>query len=195
MEFQDVLAARRMVRRYRTDPVPPETVERIARVVRRAPSAGFSQGHRLLVVTDPATRARVAECAEEFHYETEWISVAPVLMVLGVREDDYHDRYTQPDKLQDGKEMDWPAPYWWVDAGAFLTLIQLSAIDAGLATGFATVPRGEELRALLGLPADIAVVGVVTVGYPAEDAVRPADTARLRSMRKPLEDLVRYESW
>ncbi len=190
-----MLAARRMVRRYRADPVPPEVVERIARVVHRAPSAGFSQGHRLLVVTGPAARARIAECAEEFRYETAWISAAPVHMVIGVREDDYHDRYTRPDKLEDGREMEWPAPYWWVDSGAFLMLVQLAAIDAGLATGFATVPRKDELRALVGIPDDVAVVGVVTLGYPAEDAVRPADTARLRSMRRPLDDLVRYESW
>ncbi|MER7548218.1 nitroreductase family protein [Actinomadura sp.] len=195
MEFDDVLAARRMVRRYRPDPVPPETVDRIARVIRKAPSAGFSQGHRLVVVTERATRERVAELAEESLYREKWLSVAPVLMVLGVREDDYHDRYTRPDKLIDGKELEWPAPYWWVDSGAFLMLLQLAAIDAGLATGFATVRRKEELKALLGLPDDIAVVGVVTIGHARDDAVPPSDTARLRAMRKPFGDLVRYESW
>lgn len=195
MEFDEVLARRRMVRRYRPDPVPPDTVEKIARTIRRAPSAGFSQGHRLVVVTERAARERVAELAEESLYPEKWLSVAPVLMVLGVREDDYHDRYTRPDKLIDGKELEWPAPYWWVDSGAFLMLLQLAAIDAGLATGFATVRRKEELKALLGLPDDIAVVGVVTIGHARDDAVPPSDTARLRAMRKPFGDLVRYESW
>jgi nitroreductase len=74
-------------------------------------------------------------------------------------------------------------------------LLQLAAIDAGLATGFATVRRKEELKALLGLPDDIAVVGVVTIGHARDDAVPPSDTARLRAMRKPFGDLVRYESW
>ncbi|MFA1542183.1 nitroreductase family protein [Actinomadura monticuli] len=195
MEFDDVLAARRMVRRYRPDPVPAETVEKIAATIRKAPSAGFSQGHRLVVVTDRATRERVAELAEESRYPEKWLSVAPVLMVIGVREDDYHDRYTRPDKLIDGKEIEWPAPYWWVDSGAFLMLIQLAAIDAGLATGFATVRRKDELKALLGIPGDVAVVGVATIGHPREDAVAPSDTARLRSMRKPLGELVHHETW
>ncbi|MFB4307748.1 nitroreductase family protein [Actinomadura sp. GTD37] len=195
MEFDDVLAARRMVRRYRPDPVPAETVDKIAGTIRRAPSAGFSQGHRLVVVTDRATRERVAGLAEESRYPEKWLSVAPVLMVLGVREDDYHDRYTRPDKLIDGEELDWPAPYWWVDSGAFLMLIQLAAIDAGLAAGFATVRRKDELKALLGIPGDVAVVGVVTIGRPREDAAAPSDTARLRSMRKPLGDLVHHETW
>ncbi|MEU8347587.1 nitroreductase family protein [Spirillospora sp. NPDC048832] len=195
MEFDEVLARRRMVRRYRPDPVPPDTVEKIARTIRRAPSAGFSQGHRLVVVTERAARERIAELAEESLYPEKWLSVAPVLMVLGVREDDYHDRYTRPDKLIDGKELEWPAPYWWVDSGAFLMLVQLAAINEGLATGFATVRRTAALKELLGLPDDVAVVGVVTIGHPREDAVPPADTARLRSMARPFGDLVRRESW
>ena len=48
-----MLRRRRMVRHYRPEPVPRETLERIAATVRRAPSAGFSQGQRLLVVDDP----------------------------------------------------------------------------------------------------------------------------------------------
>ncbi|MFC6882927.1 MULTISPECIES: nitroreductase family protein [Actinomadura] len=198
MEFDAVLARRRMVRRYRPDPIPSETVEKIARVVRKAPSAGFSQGHRLLVVTGRATRERIAALAEEHRYEAaqgRWISSAPVHMVLGVSEADYHERYTRPDKLIDGKEMEWPAPYWWVDSGALLMLVQLAAIDAGLATGFVTVRHDQELKELLGLPADVAVVGVITLGLPADDAARPADAARLRSLRKPYGDLVRHESW
>ncbi|MBO2461967.1 nitroreductase family protein [Actinomadura violacea] len=199
MDFDDVLAARRMVRRYRRDPVPAEAVQRIAAMVRKAPSGGFSQGHRLIVVTDPATRARIAELAQEPVYtrdgEPPWLSVAPVLMVLGICEDDYHARYTKPDKLIDGREMEWPAPYWWVDSGALLMLIQLAAINEGLASGFATVPAKDELAALLDVPPEIAIVGVITIGYARADAVRPADTARLRSMRRPFGDLVRHGSW
>jgi hypothetical protein len=39
------------------------------------------------------------------------------------------------DKLQDGKEIEWPVPYWHLDAGAALMLILLAAIDEGLAAG------------------------------------------------------------
>ena len=41
--------------------------------------------------------------------------------VVGVREQDYHDRYTRPDKLQEGEEIAWPVPYWHFDAGAAAT--------------------------------------------------------------------------
>ena len=57
MEFADILKRRRMVRSYLPDLIPREVVERIVVTVRRAPSGGFSQGHRLVVVTEPETRA------------------------------------------------------------------------------------------------------------------------------------------
>src|SRR5205085_1119458 len=50
----DLLRRQRMVRHYSAEPVPREVLERIAATVRRAPSAGFSQGQRLLVVDDRA---------------------------------------------------------------------------------------------------------------------------------------------
>src|SRR5947209_14759443 len=68
MDFVDLLKKRRMVRRFKTDPVPRESLERIARAAKRAPSAGFSQGQRLVIVTDPAIMARVAQGADEDDY-------------------------------------------------------------------------------------------------------------------------------
>src|SRR5579864_1726837 len=49
-----------MIRHYDHEPVPRETLERIVATVRRAPSGGFSQGQRLLVVDDPALLAQMA---------------------------------------------------------------------------------------------------------------------------------------
>ena len=57
MDFRDLLKQRRMVRHYEPEAVPRETLERICRTVRRAPSGGFSQGQRLIVVTDAEMRA------------------------------------------------------------------------------------------------------------------------------------------
>jgi nitroreductase len=54
-----------MVRNYLPEPVSRESIERIVATVRRAPSGGFSQGQRLLVVTDPGTRAEIARLAGE----------------------------------------------------------------------------------------------------------------------------------
>lgn len=202
MDYQDVLARRRMVRDYLPDPVPQDVLDRITRVVRRAPSAGFSQGHRLLLVTKEATRREIASIAAEEYYTSRgmppWISGAPAHLVLGVCEEDYHRRYSEPDKLtEQGTEWEWPVPYWYLDAGALLMLIQLTAIDAGLASGFVTVPEQAKLRELLGMPAAIAIMGLVTLGYPAgEDQAQQAlRRSRLQSRRKSLVELVRTGHW
>ena len=90
-------------------------------------------------------------------------------IVVAMREDDYHDRYTEPDKLEDGEELEWRVPWWWVDAGKAMMLLLLAAIDEGLGAGlFGLVgDKNDGLRELLGIPDDFEIVGVVTVGHPA----------------------------
>src|SRR2546423_407772 len=79
MEFQDVARMkRRAVRRFEDGGVPRETIEQIARLAQRAPSAGFSQGQRLIVITDVQRRREIARiCGEEGYAEAgfgPWIS-------------------------------------------------------------------------------------------------------------------------
>jgi nitroreductase len=93
VEFRDVLRQRRMVRNYVPEPVPGDVLERIVATVRRAPSGGFSQGQRLLVVTDAATRREIARLAGEEESRAQgfepWISEAPAHVVVCTREEDW----------------------------------------------------------------------------------------------------------
>ena len=194
MELRDILARRRMVRTFRPDPVPREVLERIAAVVRRVPSAGFSQGQRLVVVTEEETRLALAAAAGEAEYGTPFLSAAPVHAVVGVSERAYRARYAEPDKLDEqGQEIEWPVPYWFVDAGALMMLVLLAAIDEGLASAFVGVPDPAAARAAVALPDDVQPVGIALLGYPApEDHVA---TSRSAARRLPLDELVRWESW
>ena len=200
MELAEILKRRRMVRSYLPDPIARDTVERIVATVRRAPSGGFSQGHRLVVVTDPETRRELARLAGEEEYVAAggqpWISTAPVHVFVGTREESYHERYRKPDKLRDGEEIGWPAPYWYVDAGAAFILLQLAAIDEGLASGvFGVLPEQvPDVKALLGVPDDVHFVCLVTIGRPAPDPQETALVSRL-SHRLELGELVRWERW
>src|SRR5437879_114411 len=147
MEFRDVLARRRMHRAFLPDPVAEDSIERIVRTIRRAPSGGYSQGQSLVVVTDAAMRRRIADAFEEQRYveigSLPFISTAPLHIVVAASERLYHDRYNEADKLQatGGVEITWPVPYWLVDAGALMMLIQLAAIDEGLASAFIGHPE------------------------------------------------------
>jgi nitroreductase len=204
MDFSEIMRRRRMVRNYTDEPVPRDVVERIVDRGRRAPSGGFSQGNRFVVVTDRDTRARIAELAGEDRYYTPsgfepWISRAPVHIVVATREDAYHDRYSSPDKLKHsgGKEIEWRVPWWWVDAGKAIMLLLLAAIDEGLGAGlFGLVEdNNDRVHELLGLPEDVEVVGVVTIGHQAPEPNEERTKESIRKARRPREEVVRWEHW
>lgn len=199
MELRDILKQRRMVRRYTRESVPRETLERIASTVRRAPSGGFSQGHRLLIVDDDGLREDICELFSDYGYTDEWLGSTPAFIVVGTREQDYHDRYTEPDKLAatGGVEIEWPAPFWFVDAGCAMMLLLLAAIDEGLGAGVfgVTVDKTVAFKELLAIPDDVHVVAVVTVGHPAERDEPSARSSRLSQRRKPVEELVAWNRW
>jgi nitroreductase len=112
--------------------------------------------------------------------------------VISVSEKVYRDRYAEPDKLgPDGSQIEWPVPYWWVDAGAALMAVLLAAVDEGLAAGFLGVHSLPELSTLLGLPEHFQPIGVVTVGHPDQDR----RSASLDRPKKSADQLVRRESW
>jgi len=203
VDFRDVLTRRRSVRTYAEREVPHEVLERIAdAAVVWAPSAGFSQGLRIVVVTDPETRKEIATAAKEDELTAQgrqrWKAAAPVHMVVLTREDDYHDRYRQQDKLKitGGREIEWPAPYWFVDAGAAAMTLMLAAIDEGLDTAIFGVTDLEGLSKTLGLPEDVRFVAVVTMGYPAGTDDQPSAGASVFTRRrKARDDVVRWERW
>src|SRR5436190_992766 len=76
---------------------------------------------------------------------------------------------------EDGSEISWHVPWWWVDAGKAMMLLLLAAIDEGLGAGvFGLFPaeNNEQLGDLLGLPEDVTVVGVVTIGHAAPETAQ-----------------------
>ncbi|MGH2428705.1 MAG: nitroreductase family protein [Candidatus Limnocylindria bacterium] len=198
MEFSEVVRRRRMVRHFAGEPVDRATLERIAATAQRAPSAGFSQGQRLVIVTEANRRRRLAELAGEAFYTGQgfdpWISEAPALFVPCVSAKVYVDRYNEPDKRDPdappGTKEDWTVPYWWMDVGCTVMLVLLAAVDEGLAAGFAGGDV-DGIRAELGIPDDYVPVGVIPVGRPLPDKRSPS---LLRGWRGP-EEFARWESW
>ena len=196
MEFEKAVRKRRMVRNFQREPVPSEVIERILDLALHAPSAGFSQGWAYVVVTGEGLRKKVGEIqgeadfyASRFH---KFVSEAPALIIACVSEQIYHDRYREPDKLnENGTEIEWPTPYWYFDIGCACMLIFLTAVNEGLAAAFTGVFRVEEMKQLLGIPAHFHPVGVVSIGYPAGDVKSPS----IKRGRKPLKDVVHYEHW
>jgi len=192
IEFRDVLSKRRMHRAFLPDSIPRDQIERIAGVIRRAPSGGFSQGGSIVVVTDDAKRRAIAA---RFEMQGSYVEDAPVHMILSANEALYHARYNEADKLAatGGVEVTWPVPYWFVDAGALMMLVLMAAIDEGLASAFIGHPDQKRIfDDLLGLPEDVVPIGLALIGKPGET---PDVGSRLRERRRPAEQLVHWDEW
>lgn len=195
MEFAEVLRKRRAVRRFQEGGVDREIIERIARQAQRTPSAGFSQGQRLVVVTDPELRRRVGQVCGEEEYAAlgmdRWVSECAAQFIPCVSEEIYHRRYREPDKVDEqGDEIDWPVPFWFVDVGATMMVIMLAAVDAGLGCGFAGTDLAP-LREVLGIPDEFVPIGVMPVGLSLPDVRSPS----LKRGWVPFEEFARFEGW
>jgi FMN reductase [NAD(P)H] len=198
MEFGEAVKRRRMVRHFAPDPIDREVLERIAAAAQQAPSAGFSQGQRLVIVTEPERKRRLAELVWESSYTERgfdpWISEAPALFVPAVSATVYVDRYNEPDKrdpdAEPGTADDWVVPYWWMDAGCTVMLILLAAVDEGLAAGFAG-GEFDAIRQEIGLPEDFTPVGVIPVGRPLPDKKSPS----LKRGWRALDEFAHWETW
>jgi nitroreductase len=196
MEFKDIALKRRMVRNFADKPVDPQVIDQIVQLTRHAPSAGFTQGQSFVVVTKPKLKKAIAETCQEEEYVKSgfapFISKAPVLLIPCTSEAAYHHRYQQPDKVdEDGNEIEWPVPYWFMDIGCAVMIALLAAIDEGLVTAFAGSKDLKTFRSILNMPDDVTPVGVIAVGYRAPDTPSPS----LKRGRKSDAEYVHYEGW
>jgi len=196
MELKEAVLKRRMVRNFADRPIAPEMIARIVELSRHAPSAGFTQGQSFIVVTKPELRKAIADTCEEDEYVKSgfapFISKAPVLLIPCTSEAAYHRRYQEADKVnEDGSEIIWPVPYWFMDIGCAVMVTLLAALDEGLVTAYVGSKDLDALRALLNMPAEVTPVGVIAVGYRAQDIPSPS----LKRGRKPDQEYVHYEGW
>jgi nitroreductase len=196
MEFSSAVMKRRMVRHFAPDPIPAEVIGRILELAQHAPSAGFSQGSAYVVVTNAKTKLKVAELQGEGEYTSAgfhgWISEAPIAIVACVSEKVYHERYNEPDKLdEEGKEIEWPTPYWFFDIGAGCMIVLLGAVDAGLAAAFSGVFNVKGMKELLSIPPHFHPVGVISIGKGAKDVKSPS----IKRGRRPSTDVIHYDKW
>ena len=195
--FDEVLRRQRMRRPpYADRPVDRELLRSVLAAARKAPSAGFTQGARFLVLE--------GDQVEHFFRTTypAGTDVAALLpcpvVVLPLQDADaYVARYAEPDKAEFGLGTGadaWPVPYWTVDSAFATMTVLLSATAAGLGAWFFGIFHGErELLDGLGVPAQVSTIGAFTIGHPADDA--PSGGSVRTRQRRPQEDRIRWGRW
>jgi nitroreductase len=162
------LKGRRSIRRCRPDPVPEEMIEQLLQAGRWAPSASNRQPWTFIVIRDEKVLQQVAQHAAFYFIRFAHVGEVPLLIALcgnaGSR------IYRQ---------------FLHEDIGLAGAQIMLQAKALGLGTCWIGGLDREALAGILRLPDHMEVVGLLTVGFPAED---PEPTER-----KPLEEIVHYD--
>ena len=165
MDFSRLITRRQSVRKYADRQVPEELLEHLVEAVRLSPSASNSQPWRLILVTEPALKDRVARATFSRLVSFNRFAVqAPVLAVLVVEKAKV---ITQIGGRL--KDRDFPL----IDIGIAAAHFCLQATDLGLGTcmlGWFDEPR---IREMLHIPADRRIGLVITLGYAAEGQIRP----------------------
>jgi nitroreductase len=197
MEFGQVLRRRRMIRSYdETRAVPAEAVDAVLAAAVRAPSAGFTQGTSLLVLTTASDRQAFWRLTAEL--DSAWLrgmQTAPVLILIWTSQAAYLDRYAEPDKgWTDRDPARWSAPYWFVDAGMACMAALLSAVEQELGACFFGIPadRIDAVRQAYAVPASQLSVGVISLGYPLSTRITGSPTHR---PRKAASEVIHRGSW
>lgn len=200
MEFQQVVDARRMIRRYAATPVDPALVDRAIRNATHAPSAGFSQGWAFVVLDRPDDVRRFWQAtATDIEHPDAWLAglmTAPVVVLPCSSKAAYLDRYAETDKgWADRAESRWAKPYWDLDTAMASLLILLTAVDAGLGGCFFGIPpaRVDGVRETFGIPADHEPIGAMTLGHRLPDTGSRGSAAR--RVRRPLEEVLHRGGW
>jgi nicotinate-nucleotide--dimethylbenzimidazole phosphoribosyltransferase len=198
-----VLGARRDVRRFRPDPVPPELLGRVLAAGHQAPSVGHSQPWRFIVVTGQAARDRAALLADrERLRQADLLTPDRREMLLDLQLDGIREApagvVVACDRRAPAAGVLGRAGFADADMWSCACAVQnmwLAARAAGLGLGWVTLFRPADLAALLHLPAGVETLGWLCLGWPDERPPAPGLERRGWSRRMPLEDVVMAERW
>ena len=186
-----------MTRRFSGGPPPAELTE-ICALALRAPSAGFSQGSHVLILTqDDLERFwQVSGSGKWFASKSPGVlDASAVVLILG-DQDAYTERYSKPDKAGHGLEDPdhWVTPFWLTDAAMaaenLLLLIEEKSWGALL---FGLFGDSRVVLDAFAVPPSVSCVGAIAVGYRHPDD-QPSGSPNTRA-RRPESEVVHLGHW
>lgn len=162
--FHDLVKNRRSIRKYADKPVERAKIESVLQTTLMSPASKRANGWEFIVVNEASILAQMAECRE---FGSKFVANAPAAIVIAY----------------DSEKSD----VWYEDAAIAAIIMQLAAADLGLGSCWVqvhnrqhddTTSAEEFIRQLLGIPASLRVLNIVTLGYKDEDR-KPYDESKL----------------
>ena len=166
----EVIKKRQSVRSYREKEIPEEVLQEILKAGRLAPSAYNNQNWKFIVVKDESLRKKlVTACLNE----NIFIGEAPVV-IAGCA--------TNPDNIMPNGEHCYP-----IDLAIALDHMSLQASSLGLGTCWIGVYSQDQVKEILGVPENVRIVALMTVGYSKE--------LKSKRGRKSLSEIICYNKY
>jgi 5,6-dimethylbenzimidazole synthase len=198
--LRDLLVWRRDVRRFRRDPLPRGTVERLIRLACLAPSVGLSQPWRFVIVDDPAHRAAIRKNFESCNaaalaaQNRQRAAAYARLKLAGLDDAPSHlavfadpstaqghglGRHTMPEMIE-------------YSAVAAIHTIWLAARAEGIGMGWVSILEPAAVAAILDVPSNWKFIGYLCLGFPqAEDDIPDLERAGWEQRQAPSSVVIR----
>lgn len=171
METWDAIRARRNVRQFSDEPIAPDDLDRILEAGRLTPSSRNWQPWDFVVVTN---LDRLTELAGVWRGAWHVADARAAVAIVTPRVESQQEE-----------------AILHFDVGQAVMSLMLAATDLGIGSGHAAVADQALARTILGFPEDRLCAHLVSLGYPADEPLRP----RTKVNRRPFAEVVRRERW
>lgn len=180
MTAKECILGRRIIRRFKADPVSHELLAQIVETASYAPSWKHTQITRYIAIEGDLKEKIANEGTSLYPGNGRIISSAPVLVAVTVLKN--RSGYERDGSFSTPRGDGWQM----YDAGVASQTFCLAAYEQGLGTVILGLFDQAPIESMLQLPEDRELVALIPVGYPDEAPAAPR--------RKPVEDLLSYQS-
>ncbi|MFB4164093.1 5,6-dimethylbenzimidazole synthase [Alteribacillus sp. JSM 102045] len=194
---------RRDVRSFLPKPVPSDAIDRILEAAHHAPSVGFMQPWNFILVSSYEVKERLAWAAEKerkalaIHYEGEKETKFLRLKVEGLKEAPLTICVTC-DPTKGGAHVLGRNSIPETDMLSTACAIQnmwLASFAEGLALGWVSFYKKEDIRNILKIPPHIEPVALLSIGYTDKYPEKPILESVNWEKRQSLKDRISHNEW
>ena len=191
MSLYDLIFSRRSIRKFKPNPIPRESLQKLVNAARLAPSAGNLQPLEFIVVDEVKKRDQVFSCMKWAGYIApegdpkpgqEPMAYIIILANTEVRKNNFER-----------------------DSGAAVENMILSALEDGIGSCWHTSIDRENIRKFVGLPDSYEIDSVLSLGFPAETPVVEElnesvkywkdEDGQLHVPKRKLEDVIHFNEF
>lgn len=171
MDLFEAMKTRRSIRKYKSQMVDDDLINKIFQMVRHAPSAHNAQPWKFVVVRDEEKKRKISQYCNN----QKFIHEAPVVIVACGLPDESHANIGN-----------WISAFV-VDVSIATTYLMLAAWSLGLGTCWIGNFNEDKIKEVLGIGNEVRIVAITPLGYPDET---PEPTGR-----KNLSEIMTFEGF